>query len=190
MRFISDCYLHRQLAGASILLALSLVACTESAKKNNTLTAEQLLTGGSSKTWKLDNTVDSPIVVGPSDKDPTSYFPGLKAGELPECQADDEYTFSTAHVLTYDAKDETYTAITYECEDPRSGTSPFAFSPAVGTKPAQFTLTRVGAFVGTTDAAGADRTYRIVAIDDQHMTLRSGSGLKPETTFTFKMVAK
>jgi hypothetical protein len=66
---------------------------------------KQYLTNGSSRTWKLDNTVVAPITVGPSDADPTSYYAGNPApGGLPACQADDEYTFSNTNVFTYDAK--------------------------------------------------------------------------------------
>ena len=52
-----------------------------------------LLTDGSSRTWKLDNATDAPIVVG-TELNPTEYFAGVKAGELPACQSDDEYTFT------------------------------------------------------------------------------------------------
>ncbi|MBC8085170.1 MAG: PKD domain-containing protein [Hymenobacter sp.] len=148
-----------------------------------------LLTNGSTKTWVLDNTVAAPIVVG-TEAAPTSYFPGVAAGALPTCQSDDEYTFSAASVYTYDAKAETFSANGFSCQAPQSGTSPFVLGPAVGTGLAQFTLSRSGAFIGTTDASPTERVYRILSINAQRMELRSGSGSAGGTVFTFKLVAK
>ena len=148
-----------------------------------------LLTNGSAKTWILDNTVAAPIVVG-TEAAPASYFAGVAAGALPACQADDEYTFSAAGVYTYDAKAETFSANGFTCQAPQSGTSPLVLGPAVGTGLAQFTLSRPGAFIGTTDASPTERVYRILSIDAQKMLLRSGSGAAGGTVFTFKLVAK
>lgn len=149
---------------------------------------KQLLTNGSSKTWMLDNTVDKPIAVGPSDSDPNSYYAGGAAGSLPACQADDEYTFSNANVYTYDAKAETFVAgSTGGCQAPRSGTSPFTFGAATGAGVAQFTLGTAGRFIGITDAP--DLTYRILSIDAKHMVLRAGSSTA-SLVFTMKLVAK
>lgn len=148
-----------------------------------------LLTGGSSKTWMLDNTANAPIVVG-TEAAPTSYFAGVAPGGLPGCQSDDEYTFSAANVLTYDAKAETFSANGFSCQAPQSGTSPFVFGPAAGTGLAQLVLTRRGAFIGTTDASPTEQVYRILSIDAKNMVLRSGSGLNGGTVFTIKLVAK
>ncbi|WP_310398139.1 PKD domain-containing protein [Hymenobacter sp.] len=148
-----------------------------------------LLTGGTSKTWVLDNTVAAPIVVG-TEASPSTYFGGVAAGALPACQSDDEYTFSAANVYTYDAKAETFSANGFSCQAPQSGTSPLVLGPAVGTGLAQFTLSRAGAFIGTTDASPTERVYRILSIDAQKMTLRAGSGSAGGTVFTFKLVAK
>ena len=149
---------------------------------------KQLLTGGSSKTWLLDNAADKAIAVGPSDADPTSYYAGGPAGSLPACQADDEFTFSTANVYTYDAKGETFVAGSPgSCQAPRSGSTPFAFGAAVGAGLAQFQLAKAGFFIGVTDAP--DLTYRILSIDAQHMVLRAGSS-SGSLVFTMKLVAK
>ncbi|UOG73524.1 PKD domain-containing protein [Hymenobacter tibetensis] len=151
----------------------------------------QLLTGGSSRTWKLDNATAAPIVVG-TEAAPTTYFPGVAAGDLPACQSDDEYTFSTSNTFTYDAKAETFYAdrMNYSCQAPLSGTSPFVFGAATGTGLAQFTLSRAGAFIAATDASLTERVYRILSIDNQKMTLRAGSGQNGGTVFTIKMVVK
>ena len=148
-----------------------------------------LLTGGSSKTWVLDNVSNAPIVVG-TEAAPTTYFPGVGPGMLPACQSDDEYTFSNANVMTYDAKAETFSANGFSCQAPQSGTSAFTFGPSAGTGVAQLTLARAGAFIATTDASPTERVYRILSIDAQKMTIRAGSGLNGGTVFTVKMVAK
>lgn len=148
-----------------------------------------LLTGSSSKTWMLDNAADAPIVVG-TEANPLAYFAGVKPGELPACQSDDEYTFSSANVMSYNAKAETFSANGFSCQAPQTGTSPFVLGPASGAGLVQFTLSRTGAFVGTTDASPTERVYRILTIDDKKMTLRAGSGQSGGTVFTIKMVAK
>ncbi|WP_426489760.1 PKD domain-containing protein [Hymenobacter sp. 102] len=151
---------------------------------------KRLLTGGTSKTWMLDNKTDAPITVG-TEANPLEYFAGVKAGELPACQSDDEYTFSMNDTFTYDAKGQTFSAAAgYTCAAPLSGTSPMVFGPAAGTGLAQFTLTRAGAFIAATDASPTERVYRILSIDNNKMTLRAGSGQNGGTVFTIKMVAK
>ncbi|MBD2722995.1 PKD domain-containing protein [Hymenobacter armeniacus] len=148
-----------------------------------------ILTGGSSKTWKLDNTVVAPITVGPSDADPTSYYAGNPMpGQLPACQADDEYTFSTANVFTYDAKGQTFVA-GGACDAPRNVTTSFTFGNATGPGLAQLTLASAtpSPFIGVTDAPGF--TYRILSIDSQHMLVRAGS-TAAGVVFDMKFIAK
>ncbi|TGE06120.1 PKD domain-containing protein [Hymenobacter fodinae] len=154
-------------------------------------TVNRLLTGGSSKTWMLDNTADAPIIVG-TEGNPGQYFAGVKAGELPACQSDDEYTFSSANVFTYDSKGETFFANQkdYSCQPGLSDTSPFVFGAAVGNGLGQFTLNKAGTFIGATDASLTERVYRIISIDEKKMTLRAGSGASNGTVFTLKLVAK
>ncbi|OON66043.1 hypothetical protein B0919_22670 [Hymenobacter sp. CRA2] len=135
--------------------------------------AKQFLTGGSSRTWVLDNAAQAVIVVGPGDSDPTGYYAGGSPNTLPGCQADDEFTFTTANQFIYDAKAETFVAGSPgSCQAPRSGSSAFTFGAASGAGIAQFELTSPSAFIGVTDAA--NRIYRIQSIDNQHMVLRAG----------------
>jgi hypothetical protein len=154
-------------------------------------TVNRLLTGGSSKTWMLDNTVNAPITVGTEAK-PAEYFAGVEAGKLPACQSDDEYTFSSANVFTYDSKGETFYANQkdYTCQPGLSNTSNFTFGAAVGNGLGQFALAKEGTFLGATDASLTERVYRIMAIDEKKMTLRAGSGSSGGTVFTMKLVAK
>lgn len=150
---------------------------------------KQFLTNGSSRTWKLDNSVVAPITVGPSDADPVSYYPGNpKAGDLPACQADDEFTFSNANVFTYDAKGQTFVA-GGACSAPRNVSTPFTFGAATGAGVGQLNLANATPrpFIGITDAP--DLVYRILSIDNQRMTLRAGSSTAG-VVFTMKLVVK
>jgi PKD repeat protein len=148
---------------------------------------KQLLTNGTQKTWMLDNTVVAPIMVGIESKPDRDYAGNTAAGQLPACQADDEFTFSAANVYTYNAMAETFVAGSPgSCQAARSDSSPFTLTAANGTGLAQFVLSKAGTFIGVTDAP--DLTYRILAITDKNMTLRAGTGTG--TVFTMKLVAK
>lgn len=152
--------------------------------------AERLLTGGSSRTWVLDNTVAATIIVG-TEAAPASYFAGGALGSLPACQADDEYTFNINRTFVYDAKAETFAGgppepVTYACVAPRSLTTSYTFTPAVGAGLAQFVLSAPTAFIGATDASRADRTYRILSINNREMVLRGG-GPNADPVFTIKL---
>ena len=155
--------------------------------------AKQFLTGGSSRTWVLDNTVAKTIVVG-NEGAPAGYYAGGPLGGLPGCQADDEYTFTADGKFTYDAKAETYVALDaagkdlYACQPPRSDNTTFAFGPASGTGIAQFVLGKAGTFIGVTNAP-TDRVYRILSVDNQHMVLRAG-GPTADPLFTIQLRVK
>ena len=150
---------------------------------------KQLLTGGSSRTWKLDNSVAAAIVVGPSDADPTGYYAGGAAGSLPACQADDEFTFTSGSVFQYNAKAETFVAGGGGCQAPRTNNTPFTFGAATGAGLAQFVLDPATPMpvIGITDAP--DRVYRILEINNQRMLLRAGSPTAG-VVFTMKFVVK
>ncbi|MGI4760242.1 MAG: PKD domain-containing protein [Janthinobacterium lividum] len=150
---------------------------------------KQLLTAGTQKTWLLDQASVAPITVG-TESNPTTYYAGNPAaGQLPACQADDEFTFSAANVYTYDAKGETFVAGSPgTCQAPRSDAIPFTLTAADGAGLAQMVLGKTGAFIGVTDAP--DLTYRILAITDKTMLLRAGTGKNGGTVFTIKLVAK
>lgn len=149
--------------------------------------AKQFLTGGSTRTWVLDNTVAATITVG-NEAGPTSYFPGGALGSLPACQADDEYTFTNGGTFTYDAKAETFVAGVFACQAPRSDNTTFVFGPATGAGLAQFTLGKPGTFIGVTDAP-TSRVYRILSIDDKNMVLRAGLPTD-DPLFTIKLRVK
>ena len=150
---------------------------------------KQLLTGGSSRTWKLDNSVAATIVVGPSDADPTGYYAGGAVGSLPPCQADDEFTFTATNQYQYNALAETFVAGGGGCQAPRTGSVPFTFGAATGAGLAQFELGTASPMpvIGITDAP--DRVYRIISIDNQRMVLRAGSSTAG-TIFTMKLIVK
>ncbi|MDJ0364655.1 PKD domain-containing protein [Hymenobacter sp. H14-R3] len=149
--------------------------------------AKQLLTGGGARTWLIDNSVADAIIVG-NEANISSYNKSGSAGSVPACQADDEYTFSTAGNFTYNANGQTFVAIDYTCQAARANNTTFTFGPASGAGVAQFVLAAPGSFIGVTNAA-TSRIYRIISIDDKHMTLRAG-GPTDDPLFEFKMVAK
>ena len=150
--------------------------------------AKLYLTGGSTRTWTLDNTQANAIAVG-TESAPGAYNLSGSAGSLPACQVDDEYTFTTANDFTYDAKGQTFTAGVYACLAGRTdNNTTYTFGPASGAGLAQFMLAKTNSFIGVTDAP-TSRVYRILAIDNQHMTLRAGSSTDP-VVFTFLMKAK
>ncbi len=144
-----------------------------------------LLTGGTSRTWALDNTVAGTVTVG-TDGDPTRDYAGGVLGGLADCHADDEYTFTAARGFAYDAKAETFVAVVFNCQAPRSLTSTYTYGPPVGPGRAQIVLAAPNAFIGTTDAAPTDRTYRIISINSQQMVLRASTST-PNQVLTFKM---
>lgn len=154
---------------------------------------ERLLTGGSSRTWVLDNGVAATIIVG-TEAAPASYFAGGALGSLPACQADDEYTFTSSHNFNYDAKAETFVAGVYACQAPRSLTTTYTYGPATGAGLAQFVLaprtpsTLPQPFIGATDAA-ADLTYRILSINSREMVIRGGRPTA-DPVFTIKLKVK
>jgi hypothetical protein len=154
-----------------------------------------LLTGGSSKTWKLQSDTAKTITVG-TESNSSQYYAGGNANSLPSCQADDEYTFSSSNVFTYDAGAATFVAeapatattpvVPAHCDAPRSGTSEFTFGPATGTGYAMLEFKKPGTFIAVTDAP--DLTYRILSITANRLVLRAG---KPSgTVFDIKLIAK
>lgn len=156
-----------------------------------------LLTGGTSKTWVLQKDTTATITVGPSDSDVTSYYAGGAANTLPDCQADDEYTFSSTNTLTYNSKGKTFVAGAANCNDAKNTamdyTNSYAFGAATGSGFAQLDLAATPTtgtarpFIGVTDAP--DFTYRITRITANRMTIRAGKSTS-NTVFELKFKAK
>lgn len=156
-----------------------------------------LLTGGSTKTWVLQNDTTAAITVGPSDSNVTGYYAGGVANSLPDCQADDEYTFSSTNTLTYNSKGKTFVAGAANCNDAKNTamdyTTSYAFGSATGTGFAQLDLSATPTtgtarpFIGVTDAP--DFTYRITRITANRMTIRAGKSTS-NTVFEMKFRAK
>ena len=156
--------------------------------------ADRLLTGGSSRTWILDNTVAATIVVG-TEAAPASYYPGGALGSLPACQADDEYTLTAARSFAYDAKAATFVAGAFSCQAPRSLTTTYTFGLPAGSGDAQLVLNNPAAFIGTTNC-NLNGIYRIISINRREMVLRGGSTdpitdpLAPLVVFTIRLRVK
>jgi PKD repeat protein len=148
-----------------------------------------LLTGGSSKTWKLDP-ADGSIIVG-TEGNPSAYFGG---GPIEDCQKDDRYTFTIAGAIVYNAAGATYNggniAPNYTCGTDRSYTTTYNnfAAPVNGlTGIAGFTLpgTPPTRFIGVTDVP-AENYYRIIDITASRMVLRAGNG--SGTIFQLKLI--
>ena len=152
---------------------------------------KNLLTGGSTKSWKLDPADGANAIIVGTEGNPAEYFGG---GGIDDCQKDDVYTFSSANQLTYNANGSTFNggniAPNYNCGSDRSYTTPFTFGVTTGGVAGigtiQLPSTPPAIFVGTTDVPG-ENTYRIIDISAARMTLRAGNG--SGTVFQFKFIA-
>ncbi len=152
---------------------------------------KDILTGGSSRSWKLDATSGANAIVVGTEGNPSEYYGG---GPLePNCQVDDVYTFSSTNSLNYNSNGSTFNggniAPNYNCGADRSFTVNFTFGAVTGGYEGLAMLTLPAAppvnFIGTTDVP-ADNIYRIIEITPNRMLLRAGSG--SGTVFQFKFV--
>ncbi len=153
-----------------------------------------ILTGGSSKSWKLDPDPAAKAIIVGTESNPAQYFGG---GTLEACQIDDRYTFTNAGNITYNAAGATFNggnvAPNYNCGADRSYTRAFTFGATTGGVAGVATIRLPGAaapptvFIGTTDVP-ADNIYRIIEINANRMVLRAGSGAGD--VFQFKFIAQ
>ncbi len=152
---------------------------------------KNILTGGSSKKWKLDPTPGAnPIVVG-TEGNPSQYFGG---GPLDtNCQSDDGYTFTSTNNVIYQANGSTFNggniAPNYNCGSDRSYTLPYTFGPTTGGVAGIATIQLPGApptaFIGVTDVP-SENMYRIIELTPTKLVLRAGNGTN--TVFQMKFV--
>lgn len=153
---------------------------------------KNLLTGGSSKSWKLDPTPGANAVIVGTEANPSTFFAG---GPLePNCQTDDVYTFTTADKIGYNANGSTFNggniAPNFNCGSDRSFNNiSYTFSATTGGVAGLATIqlpqTPPTIFIGTTDVP-AENVYRIISITSNSMVLRAGNGTG--TIFQFKFV--
>jgi PKD repeat protein len=151
---------------------------------------KNLLTGGSTKGWKLDPAPGANAIIVGTEANPSQYFAG---GALDGCQVDDVYTFSVADKVTYNANGSTFNggniAPNYNCGADRSYNNiSYTFGATTGGVAGLATLQLPSSppaiFIGTTDVP--DNTYRIIEISATKMTLRAGNG--SGTVFQFKFI--
>jgi hypothetical protein len=150
---------------------------------------KNILTGSSSRSWKLDPAAGANSIIVGTEGNPSEYYGG---GPLePNCQVDDVYTFSSGGNLNYNSGGSTFNggniAPNYNCGADRSFSCAYTFTSVSGVSGlAQITLP--GAipvnFIGTTDVP--ENLYRIIDITPNRMTLRAGSA--SGTVFQFKFV--
>jgi len=152
-------------------------------------TIKLFLTGGSRRTWRLDSTAGANAVTAGLEANPGQYYSG---GPLASCQKDDWYTFTMS--------DSVYANLNGEALQPSQGficnTEPnqankMTFSAVQGSVAglAQISLQSGNAaqWIGIKDRA-PENVYRIIAIDNDHLELRSGNG--SATVHELKLVRK
>ncbi len=153
---------------------------------------KNLLTGATSKSWKLDPAAGANAIVVGTEANPSQYFAG---GPLDAtCQTDDVYTFFANNTINYNANGATFNggnvAPNYNCGADRSYSNiAFTFGATTGGVAGLATLQLPQAppviFIGVTDVP-AENVYRIIEISDTRMTLRAGNG--SGTVFQFKFI--
>ena len=163
-------------------------------KKKATITLadiKAILTGGSSRSWKLDPAAGANAITVGTEGNPSEYYGG---GPLePNCQTDDVYTFSTSDNVNYNANGATFNggniAPNYNCGADRSYTAAYVFGPVTGgvagLASIQLPLAPPVNFIGTTDVP-TENLYRIIEITPTTMLLRAGNG--SGNVFQFKFV--
>lgn len=164
-------------------------------KKNAALTIadiKNILTGVTSKSWKLDPTPGANAIIVGTESNPSQYYAGgpLDGG----CQTDDVYTFTSADKINYNANGSTFNggniAPNFNCGADRSYNNiSFTFGPTTGGVAGLATIqlpqTPPAVFIGTTDVP-SENLYRILSITPDAMVLRAGNG--SGTIFTFKLI--
>jgi PKD repeat protein len=150
-----------------------------------------LLSGGSSKTWRLDPTPGANTIIVGTEGNPAQYFGG---GAIDACQIDDKYTFTTGNRITYDAAGSTFNggniSPNYNCGADRSYTNvSYSFGPVTGgvagVGSIQLPGTPPNSFIGVTDVP-TENVYRIIEISANKLVLRAGNG--SGTVFQFKFI--
>jgi PKD repeat protein len=150
-----------------------------------------LLSGGSSKTWVLDPAPGAKAIIVGTESNPSQYFGG---GTLDACQIDDKYTFSTGNKLTYNASGATFNggniSPNYNCGSDRSYSNiSYTFGAVTGgvagLASIQLPQTPPTIFVGVTDVP-SENVYRIIEISTTNLVLRAGNG--SGTVFQMKFI--
>lgn len=152
---------------------------------------KNLLTGGSSKSWKLDPAPGANSIIVGTESNPSEYYGG---GPLePNCQVDDIYTFTSNDLVTYNANGSTFNGgnITpnYNCGSDRSYSNvAYTFGAVTGGVAGlagiQLPQAPPAIFIGTTDTP-AENYYRIMEITTNKMVLRAGNGSGVVFQFNF-----
>jgi PKD repeat protein len=164
-------------------------------RKNEPLTladVKNILTGGSSKSWKLDPAPGANSITVGTEGNPAEYYGG---GPLePNCQVDDIYTFTTGDLISYNANGSTFNggniSPNYNCGSDRSYTGlSYTFgavtSGAAGLAQIQLPQTPPAVFIGTTDVP-VENVYRVIDITPNKLILRAGTG--SGVVFQFRLI--
>jgi len=154
---------------------------------------QAVITGGSTRTWRLDSSAGANAIVVGTEAEPAKYYGG---GALSGCQKKDEYTFSTS-ALTYLATSGSTQDKTFNCGADRSFTAaPYTYGAitngTAGLAVIGLSATATpdaGPFIGIVDHA-PENVYRVLSISSTSMVLRSGYGQNTGIVHTMKFVRK
>ena len=154
---------------------------------------KNILTGGSSKSWRLDPAPGANSIIVGTENNVTQYYAG---GPLDNnCQSDDVFTFTSADKINYNANGSTFNggnvAPNYNCGSDRSYNNiSFTFTATTGGVAGLATIqlpqTPPTIFIGTTDVP-SENVYRVIEISPTKMVLRAGNG--SSTVFQFKFIS-
>jgi len=151
-------------------------------KFNNSLspnTVKLTLHGGSRKTWMFDTTAGANAVTAGVESNPTQYYAG---GPLAPCQKDDWYTFTSTDSVYVNLNGGTLLpSAGFSCGPSPDEALKFTYANS------RFTIPVGSAWIGVLDRA-PENVYRILYIDNEKMTIRSGDGTG--TVHDFKFVIK
>lgn len=166
-------------AGSSFLVRLTSVGQNGNNTTSQTVSLESpcdvgafnILTACGNKTWAMSPAADAITIL--SADGGTVEFSGAPA----DCQSDDEYTFSVAGTLNYDAKGQTFVAneppSPYSCRAPQPNASRFfMIKPANGNPRIVLDGLNVSRnpFLGTTDQV-VGNSYEILSITESDFTV-------------------
>lgn len=152
-------------------------------------TIKLYLTGGSRRTWRLDSTAGANAVTAGLEANPGQYYSG---GPLASCQKDDWYTFTMSDSVYVNVNGEALQpAQGFVCNGEPNQANRMTFGAVQGSVAglAQISLQANNPlqWLGIKDRA-AENVYRIIAIDNDHLELRSGNG--SATVHELKLVRK
>lgn len=150
-------------------------------------TIKLYLTGGSSRTWRLDSSAGAKAITVGIESNPSKWYDG--GNPLSDCQKNDWYTFSMNDNISVDYNTD-YLSPTqgYTCQSIVNYTHSYVFGSVTGSVAgiAQINLPAGDPkyWIGVSDIP-TDHVFRILSIDNSKMLLRAGDGSGNVNDFKF-----